>query len=452
MRAARVRRQARALSRGPARAPVRFVPARLAALGRPASDTRRLAVVRAALRARFPQVDRVAVALYDAATGTARTFAARETRRTGLSFYEAPLRDAPSLLRVRRSGRVRVVDDLAVFGRGRSRHQRALRAAGWRSSATFPVSMDGRFAAFVFLDSRRPAAFPDRDLPLLEVFARLAAHEATAGLREAAALRAALRTAVAFVHARDPETGGHLERMARYARLIAQDLARSGRRGLDDERVRWIEEFAPLHDVGKLGIPDRILLKGGPLTPAERRVMETHTRKGRRVVDAILRRFAAAPGRGRALREIAEHHHEAMDGSGYPHGLCGRRIPLEARITAVADVFDALSSARSYKDAWPVGRALAALRRLAGGKLDRDCVRALLRNRRQVELIRRRFSRAGRLPLRRTRAFSPPASPRTSPPPGARPAPALPAPRRGASRRGPPRRGSRSAAPRPLSG
>lgn len=382
---------------------VRFVRGRLEGLGRPSSGGRRLALVRAALRRRFPHVDRVSVALYDRKMRTAETFAASERRPTRLTLYGAPLREAPSLRAVFRRRRIRVVDDLAVFAKGRRPHHRALRRAGYRSSATFPVLMDGRFMGFVFLDSRRRGAFADGDLPLLEVFARLAAHETMAQLRGAAQLRSALRIAVSFVHARDPETGDHLERMARYAQLIAQELARSGRWRLDDERIRWIEEFAPLHDVGKIGIPDRILLKGGPLTRAERRLMETHTLRGRAMVDAVLRRFAAAPGRRRALREIAEHHHEAMDGSGYPHGLCGRRIPLEARVTAVADVFDALSTARSYKEAWPLDRAFAALEKLGGSKLDRACVNALIRRRREVEVIRRRFAREGRLPLRRVR-------------------------------------------------
>lgn len=343
---------------------VRFVPGRLEGLGRPASDRRRLGLVRAALRRRFPQVDRLAVALYDSATRTVETFAASERRSLGLTLYDAPLRDAPSLRRVFRTRSIRVVDDLRAFSRGRRRHHRALRASGYRSSATFPVVMDGRFLGFVFLDSRRPAAFADRDLPLLEVFARLAAHEATAGLRGAAQLRSALRTAVSFVHARDPETGDHLERMARYARLIAQELARSGRWKLDDERIRWIEEFAPLHDVGKLGIPDVILNKPGPLEPHEMELIRSHARIGYDILKSSTREML------KTAAIIALEHHERFDGTGYPDGLIGRRIPMAARMISVADVWDALTSDRPWREAYEFDDAYAMMKEGAGTQFD----------------------------------------------------------------------------------
>jgi HD-GYP domain-containing protein (c-di-GMP phosphodiesterase class II) len=193
--------------------------------------------------------------------------------------------------------------------------------------------------------------------------------------------------------------------MARYSRLIAQELARR-RRELDDD-TEYITDFAPLHDVGKIGIPDRVLLKPGPLTGPERRVMRTHTTKGRRIVDAILRRFgSASASQAGALRQIAERHHEVLDGSGYPGGIRGRGIRIEARIAAVADVFDALTSARPYKDAWSVDDAFAALEKLGRTRLDRECVKALVKNRRAVERIRRRFRDAGRLPLRAREAMA----------------------------------------------
>lgn len=394
----------------------------LARLGTRLSDSRKLAVLHDVMRRFFPRVARVAVALYDAKTGTARTFLSHGDRSTPLARYESSLAGAPSLRRIFRSRRIRVVNDLDLFAKGKQLHTRAIRAGGYRSGAAFPLVLEDRVRGFVFFNSRRRNAFAPADLPLLEVFARLAADVATAPLRSAGQLLSVLKTAGGLVHARDPETGNHLERMARYSRVIAQELARSGRRKLNDERIQYIEDFAPLHDVGKIGIPDRVLLKPGPLTGPERRLMQTHTTKGRIIVDAILRRFgSASPAQARALRQIAEHHHEVLDGSGYPGGMRGKRITLEARIAAVADIFDALTSARPYKDAWTLDRAFAALEQLGLTRLDRDCVRALIARRREVERIRRRFRDAGRLPLRArdfssrgrpaARARRPPASP-----------------------------------------
>ena len=380
-----------------------YAPA-LGGLANGISDSRRLSLLHAALRRQFPEVERVAVALYDPRTRLVSTFLAHDARPTRLWFYQARLEDVPGLRKVLRTRKIRVVRGLHLLVPGPARHHKALRASGYRSSATFPIFRGRRLEGFVFFNSRRAGAFGRQELPLLEAFAQLVADEAMSRVRSARLLRAALRTAVAMVHARDPGTGSHVDRMGLYAGLIARELARSGKHRFTDETIRAIEEFAPLHDVGKLGVPDRVLLKRGPLGRAERRLMESHTTKGRELIDAILRDFSAGTtARADTLRQIAEHHHETMDGTGYPHGLCGRRIPIEARIAAVADVFDALTTARSYKDAWPLDRAFRELRRLAGSRLDADCVEALERSRPAIERLRRRFAGEGSLPLRRAR-------------------------------------------------
>jgi HD-GYP domain-containing protein (c-di-GMP phosphodiesterase class II) len=373
-----------------------FCPSILGRLGSRVSDSRKLAALHGVLRRFFPDVARVAAALYDAKTGTAATFLSHGDRPTPLAAYEARLDEAPSLRRVFRSRRIRVVNDMDVFAKGSREHTKAIRDGGFKSGAAFPILVEGRVDGFVFMNSRRKNAFAPESLPLLEVFARIAADVATARLNSTKMLRASLRTASEMVHYRDLETGNHLDRMARYSRVIAQELSRSGRRGFDDERIQLIEDYAPLHDVGKIGIPDRVLLKPGPLTKPERRLMKTHTTKGLRIVDSILRNFGETSlARANALRDIAEHHHEAMDGSGYPDHLRGGKISIEARIVAVADVFDALTSARPYKRAWTTDRAFDTLKKLGRTKLDRVCVRALIKRRREVESIRRRFPSPG---------------------------------------------------------
>ena len=165
--------------------------------------------------------------------------------------------------------------------------------------------------------------------------------------------------------------------MSYYARLIARHLA--PRYGLSDEYVEKVFLFAPLHDVGKIGLPDSVLQKPGKLTAEEFELVKTHTLRGREIVDTLIADFELGDLEDvEALRNIAAYHHEAINGTGYPLGLAGSEIPLEARIIAVADVFDALTSRRSYKHAWSNDEAFALLRQLAGVKLDRDCVEVLL--------------------------------------------------------------------------
>ncbi len=178
---------------------------------------------------------------------------------------------------------------------------------------------------------------------------------------------------------RDPETGAHIQRMANYSRLIAEQL------GLDHQEQGLILSAAPMHDVGKIAIPDHILLKPGRLDDEELVIMRTHAEKGYE----ILRESKS--GLLDAAAIIARTHHEKWDGTGYPRGLKGEGIPLHGRIVAVADVFDALTSERPYKRGWELERAFQFLRDNAGGHFDPDCVRAFLARRDDVLVIRDSF-------------------------------------------------------------
>jgi PAS domain S-box-containing protein len=160
------------------------------------------------------------------------------------------------------------------------------------------------------------------------------------------------------VEFRDEDTGAHISRIS----SLAARTARSA--GLAPERCELIERSSPLHDVGKVAIPDKVLLKPGPLTPTERSVMETHSEIGHRLLrdsDSAVLQLAAT---------IALTHHERYDGSGYPHGLTGEDIPVEGRIVAIADVFDALTSDRVYRPAMTVDQALRILRDGRGAHFD----------------------------------------------------------------------------------
>ncbi len=166
---------------------------------------------------------------------------------------------------------------------------------------------------------------------------------------------------------KDNETGRHVIRMSHFSRLIAQEL------GAPHSYCETLLAAAPMHDIGKIGVPDAILLKPGKLDEAEWAVMRQHPQMGADIIGddpSPLLRMA---------RTIALQHHEKWDGSGYPQGLRGETISAEARIVAVADVFDALTSARPYKPAWPRERALALLQDQSGSHFWPDAVQALLR-------------------------------------------------------------------------
>ena len=351
---------------------------------------RQLIEIHGCLRQYFPALGRLAIALYDPKTDKLKTFAHSTTGGTPLAQYEAVLAEVPSLGALARTGRHRVVRDLSVFNGSPHEHSRRLLEDGYRSSYTLPVRADGRLLGFLFFDSKRRDYFTPLAVERLAVFGHLIALLVVQSLTPVRMLRSALSVASKLTHYRDPETGAHLERMSRYTRLIARVLA--PREKLSDEFVEFLFLFAPTHDIGKIAIPDSILLKRGRLTAAEFEVMKTHVTKGAEIVDGIVQDLGleALPHAG-ILRNVVLCHHEAVDGSGYPQGLGGDRIPVEARIVAVADVFDALTSERPYKPAWRPAYAHAYLREGAGTKFDAACVAVLEKHAAEVEEIRSGF-------------------------------------------------------------
>lgn len=364
----------------------------LDALNRSVPLEQKLVSIHESLYAQAEFVDRIAVAAYDAATDLLKTFLASSPGKNDLVRYEARLADSPSLAAILAEGRPRVVNDLSLFRQGRHLHTKVIAEDGFRSSYTVPMCLDGTFWGFIFFNSRTPGVFSGAVLQTLDVYAHLISATVTAEMLAVRTLAAAVKTAHEMVHYRDPETGGHIDRMARYARLIAQHLAATGAASLDDAAIERIFEFAPLHDIGKIAIPDRILLKPGRLSEVERSEMREHTVRGLEMINAIAHNFGLEHLDGLdLLRHIAESHHEAIDGTGYPHGLRDDQIPLEARIVAVADVFDALTSPRPYKPSWTNEEAFTWLRKLARTKFDEDCVAALLFNAGKVREIQSQF-------------------------------------------------------------
>jgi putative two-component system response regulator len=250
-----------------------------------------------------------------------------------------------------------------------------------------------------------PATVLSRVATQLEAKAwRDALRQRNAGLQEALAERlaevnllreATLHVMISFAEFRDEDTGFHVRRTQEYVRTLAHWLAAQPGNAmqLDDERIDHIAKSAPLHDIGKVAIPDGILLKPGRLTADEMTVMRTHSMQGWE----MLRRAAERMGDQGSLflqygMEIARHHHERWDGTGYPDGLAGEAIPLSARLMAVADVYDALISRRPYKAPMSHADARDFIVSASGGHFDPQVVQALLATQETLQDIARQWN------------------------------------------------------------
>ncbi len=198
-----------------------------------------------------------------------------------------------------------------------------------------------------------------------------------------------------LAESRDPETGAHLERVRSYSRTLATQLASHPKfsRIIDEKYINLIYLTSPLHDIGKVGIPDCVLLKPGRLSDHEFEIMKRHASLGAETLDAALQQFPEAKFLKMA-RDIAACHHERFDGSGYPAGLKGNAIPLCGRIVALADVYDALTSKRSYKDEFSHHAARSIILDESGSHFDPDVVDAFLQAEGEFLAIRQKYTEA----------------------------------------------------------
>jgi putative two-component system response regulator len=198
-----------------------------------------------------------------------------------------------------------------------------------------------------------------------------------------------------LAESRDPESGAHLERVRNYSRILAHQLSLTPKfkAEVDAAYVRLIYLTSPLHDIGKVAIPDCVLLKPGRLSDREFEIMKSHTTMGAQTLDAALRQHPEAKFL-RIAREIAATHHERWDGTGYPNGLSGERIPLCGRIVTVADVYDALTSKRIYKGAFGHDVARAIILEGAGTHFDPDIVAAFRACEKQFMAVQAEFLEA----------------------------------------------------------
>lgn len=331
----------------------------------------RLAVIHGAVKRRWPFVSRISVVSFEPETRHLHAFSASPPSGL-LERYSAPLDASSSLAALMVSRRSRVVDDLGSYAPTSTPHTRALLDAGIISSYTLPMSHDGAFWGFLFFNSTERAAFTEDVLGGIDPFAHLLSSLVTTELVTMRLLVSALRVAHEMVRFRDPEAGGHLERVAHLSALLAEELAATGRYRI------------PLAE-----LESHVIL--APLSGAEstRPIVADATAKWRRahgLIAATLERLFQDAYRGTGvLRRIAEFHHDALHGGSADTG----EAPLAARIVAVAQALDALTGPSRLR----LEEALGAISHLAADDVDRDCVDVLRHNPSRVLEIVARYRR-----------------------------------------------------------
>ncbi len=336
-----------------------------------------LADIHQRLRVSMPEIDRISFALYDDEDDHLKTYADSTFRGYELMHYEFPLAELPALKICAETGECRYLGDIPNQISSQYPHTKWLIEQGYRSSLAVPVFQRKKFIGFIFLNSRQEHLFnnllTDSLKPFLDIIRFIVTSEYD--------LVHSLIDSASLVHSRSQEhwqeSYEHKERISRYAKVIALEVAHTY--DLDDEIIENIAQFSKCHDIGKLSVPASLLTKSSSLGNSERDQMKDHVEKGVEIINQIIDEMGSPDHPCVAvLKEIVAYHHEFLDGSGYPYGLTQNDIPVSARIITVANVFDALTSHRPYKQAWSVPFALLELEKMvADGKLDKHCVNGL---------------------------------------------------------------------------
>lgn len=294
-----------------------------------------------------------------------------------------------SLGEVIETGKPRIINDLEEYVKGKplKEYNKMILNNGIRSSIALPLKINDKPVGIIFFSSKYKNVYTSEHATFLRALANSIALSLEKNLYLHEILYSSVLALAKLAEARDNDTGDHLNRMKMYSRLICQMLFADSKykEHINPEYIDDIEKFSPLHDIGKVSIKDEILLKPGKLTREEFEIMKTHAELGAKVMESAEQNLQKM-GQSvfRMGIEIAKGHHEKWDGSGYPLGKRGEDIPLSARIVAIADVFDALTSERPYKKAFSLEETFRIIEEGSGKHFDPEIVRVFLENKNKV--------------------------------------------------------------------
>lgn len=301
-----------------------------------------------------------------------------DNEMTGILGYEVAVGET-SLKAIMKSGEARIINDLEQYLEGKKvkGYNKIILNSGIKASITLPLVSNDICLGFIFFSSDRKDVYNENHVSFLNILSNSIAVSFQKNIFIEDLLYSSLLALTKISEEKDEDTGEHLGRMKRYsaelAKLMKKSLVFMDR--IDSTFILDIEKFSPMHDIGKVGIPDRILLKPGKLDYEEFEIMKTHTLNGAKVlVEAEENIKKNGKTMFRMGIEIALTHHEKWDGSGYPNGLKGTQIPLSGRIVAVADVLDALLSKRPYKEPFSFDKSVEIILEGRGTHFDPDIV------------------------------------------------------------------------------
>ena len=345
------------------------------------------------IRTRMP-CDRIALAFLDSEENViAETAVTSYNSRKLRSGFMEPMKNT-SLNILALTGEGRIINDLRAYASNNkiSESTGLLLEEGVISSITVPMMFDGKCLGFFFASSKEQDAYTEKSLHYVSRVINLMKQKFYIEYLLQEVIAETSNSFVGLMEEKDNETSDHILRMAHYSHITAR-IYHEIIEPLHPRFMREILWFSPLHDIGKVGIPDSILLKEGPLTPEQKIRMEGHVTSGVRVIEkmnARLQKLVSAPLMQTAV-DIISGHHEKFNGEGYPEGLSGTAIPLAGRIAAVADVFDALTSRRPYKEAYTVEEALDIMENEMSGSFDPDVIKAFKTGMPEISRIYNRY-------------------------------------------------------------